>query len=231
METWIRQALESNEFGLAMLPAALVLGALTALASCCNYAIWAAVAGYAASRGEQRLRDAVVVPVCFVLGATVFMGVVGAGIGVLGEMIGSSFRFYGTLAGGLTAVVFGLMALDLLPMKARLPSTSPRRIPAGFWGACLFGAVVGGTSMACSICCGPGLPVALGMAAATRQGVWGGGILAAFGLGFGLPFSAAMLGLSMGRSMELARRAGRPIRIVAGVVLVLAGFWMLYSIL
>jgi cytochrome c biogenesis protein CcdA len=84
--------------------------------------------------------------------------------------------------------------------------------------------------MACSICCGPGLAVALGMAAATRQGSWGAGILAAFGLGFGLPFAAAMLGLSLGRSTEIVRKAGQPIRVLAGLVLVLAGFWMLYSI-
>lgn len=231
MEAWIRQALESNEFGLAMLPAALVLGALTALASCCNYAIWAAVAGYAASRGDQRRRDALVAPISFVLGATAFMGVVGAGIGFVGEMIGSAFRFYGTLAGGLAAVIFGLLALDLLPLQTRVRTLQARRVPTGFWGAVVFGAVVGGTSMACSICCGPGLPVALGMAAATRQGFWGAGILGAFGLGFGLPFAAVMLGLSMGGTMELARRVGRPVRVLAGVVLLLAGFWMLYSLL
>jgi cytochrome c biogenesis protein CcdA len=230
MEEWIRSAFESSELGAAMLPAAAGLGLLTALGSCCNFAVWAAVAGYAASRGETRPRDAVVVPICFVLGASVFMGLVGAGIGCVGQMIGSTFRFYGTLAAGLAAVVFGLLALDLVPFKLPVPALKSRSLPRGFWGTCLFGAVVGGTSMACSIYCGPGLAVVLGLAAASRQGLWGAGILASFGLGFGLPFAAAMLGLSLGRSAEIARRAARPIQLVAGAILVLAGFWMLHSI-
>ena len=53
---------------------------------------------------------------------------------------------------------------------------------------------------------------------------------AAFGLGCGVPFAAVMFGVSPGRSTEVARRATQPIRLGAGLVLVIAGFWMLYSI-
>ena len=230
MEEWIRQVFDSPEFGLAMLPAAFGLGLLASLGSCCNYAIWVAIGGYAASRPDRGKRELLLMPLGFILGSAVFMAAMGWLIGMFGEMIGDTFKFYGTLAAGFVAILFGLAAQDFLPFKLPAPDLSKRKMPEGFWASGLFGLVVGGSSIACSTCCGPVLPLVLGLVALTGQGLWGALILGMFSLGYGLPFGAAMLGVGLGSSALAARKLVDPIRKIGGVIIIVAGFWMLWSI-
>ncbi len=231
MEAWIRQVFESPEFALAMLPAAVGLGLLASLGSCCNYAIWVALAGYAASREETHRRDSLLLPLGFLVGATLFMAVLGAGIGYFGQVIGQGFQFWGSLVAGFVAILFGLSALGLMPFRIPTPQVSTGKIPRGFWGALVFGVVVGGTSVACGMCCGPVLPVAVGMAAVLRVGAWGALVLGLFGLGYALPFAAVMGGIRLGGAISFARRVEGPVRMAAGVVLIAVGFWMMFSVI
>lgn len=230
MEEWIQQVFDSPEFGLAMLPAALGLGLLASLGSCCNYAIWVAIGGYAASRPDRGRREMLLMPLGFILGTAVFMAALGWLIGIFGEFMGETFKFYGTLVAGFVAILFGLAALNMVPFKLPAPDLAKRKMPEGFWSSGLFGLVVGGTSVACSTCCGPVLPLVLGLVALTGQGLWGALILGMFAVGYGLPFGAAMIGVSLGRSTRAAQRLVDPIRKVAGVVIIAAGFWMLWSV-
>lgn len=53
MDEWIRQTLSAGQHGLAVLPAAFVLGLLGSVSSCCTLPVLAAVGGYAGSVGSD----------------------------------------------------------------------------------------------------------------------------------------------------------------------------------
>jgi cytochrome c biogenesis protein CcdA len=56
------------------------------------------------------------------------------------------------------------------------------------------------------------------------------GIMGAYAIGFGLPLAAIMLGVSFGKSAIKAKKAETAIRIVAGVLLIAAGFYFLATL-
>ena len=228
MWEWIRQVFDAPEFGIAVLPAALLLGSLTAVGSGCNVAILSGIAGYSASREGLRGRDALLACVCFMLGTILSLAALGALIGYLGEVGGKSLGRYGKMFAGFVMILFGFGALKLLPY--RLPAFDPLkgRLPRGLSGAAVFGLAVGGGSTACTmLCCGPLLPVVLGLAALRGQSGWGALILTMFAVGYTVPMTAIMLGVSLGRLSGIAKKATGPIRVVAGIVLIGAGFWLL----
>ena len=57
--------------------------------------------------------------------------------------------------------------------------------------------------------------------------LWGMVLMAAFGIGFSLPLSAILFGVSFGKASLKAQKAEAAIRVVAGVLLVGAGFYLL----
>ena len=226
---WIGQVFRSPEFGVAILPAALLLGFLTAVTSCCNIGIIAAIAGYAGSRDESfRRRDAVFTSVCFLVGTIASLAVLGLLVGYFGQLAGENLGRYGVAITGFAAIFFGLMALNLLPFKLPSVDLSKRKRKGSLLGAGVFGLAVGAASITCTLaCCGPLLPIALGMAAARGQGGWGALILTMFALGYSLPLAALMFGVGLGRTMALAQKALKPIRTVAGIALIAVGLWLL----
>jgi hypothetical protein len=48
-----------------------------------------------------------------------------------------------------------------------------------------------------------------------------------FAIGYSLPLATLMLGVGLGRTMALAQKAVKPIRLVAGIALIAIGFWLL----
>jgi cytochrome c biogenesis protein CcdA len=53
--------------------------------------------------------------------------------------------------------------------------------------------------------------------------------MAAFGVGFSLPLGAIVFGVSFGKASLKAHQAEAAIRIVAGVLLLVVGFYLLAS--
>lgn len=232
---WITRVFETPEFGLMALPAAILLGLLTAVGSGCNIALLAAVAAYAGSRDDHRRRDALLAAVSFMLATTLALAVLGAIIGFLGNAAAGNLGRYTTALAGSVAIFFGLMTLDLLPFRLRLPafasvkSVKDRR--RGLLSAAVFGLAAGAATISCTIfCSAPLVPVVLGLAAVRGQGGWGALILAMFALGYSLPLTAAMLGINLGKLTGTAAKLAKPIRTTAGLVLIAAGFWLLTSI-
>ncbi|UCC32577.1 MAG: hypothetical protein JSU86_09890 [Phycisphaerales bacterium] len=231
MQEWIRQVFESPEFGLALLPAALLLGTLTAVGSGCNVAMIAAVAGYAGSRGEESRRDVLLSCVFFLVGTVLSLAVLGALIGYFGKVAGDTLGLYGTLLAGLVTVFFGLLTLGLAPIRLPTFVPSKARRGRGLLGAAVFGLAVGGGSTTCTmVCCGPLLPTVLSVAALRGQAGWGAMILTMFAAGYAVPLTVAMLGVSLGRLSRFASAVAGPIRNVAGVMLIGVGFWLLLSL-
>jgi len=226
---WIEQVLKSPGFSFAAFPASLAMGFLTAVTSCCNIAIIASIVGFAGSRPEAfRRRDAVSTSLFFMVGSVISLSVMGLLVGHLNDLAGTNLRRYGIALMGFAVILAGLAALKLLPFRLPSVDLSRVKVPRGPFGAAAFGLVVGVASITCTLaCCGPMLPIVLGMAAVRGQAIWGASILALFAIGFSLPLAALMLGVGLGRTTTLAQKALKPIKWVAGIGLIGIGFWML----
>lgn len=226
---WIEQVLKSPGFNLLALPAVLLLGLLTAVTSCCNFGIIAAIVGFAGSRDDSfRRRDAFYTALFFMLGTVISLAVLGSLIGHISGLVGPNLRRYGTLFLGFAVILSGLWALKLLPF--RIPSADLSRLkrPSGRLGSAVFGLAVGAAGITCTLaCCGPLIPIVFGMAAVRGQAVWGALVLGLFAVGYSLPLAALMLGVGLGRATALAQKALGPIRIIAGIGLIAVGFWLL----
>jgi cytochrome c-type biogenesis protein len=229
---WIKQVFESSEFGIAILPASLLLGLLTAFSSCCNIGIIAAIAGYAGSRDESfRRKDAVITSISFLIGTVVSLALLGLLVGYFGKFAGQSFGRYGVILIGFMAILMGLITLNLIPIKLPTLNLSGKRMKGGVVGATLFGLLVGMASITCTVACsGPLLPFVLGVAGARGQGGWGALILTMFAIGYSLPLAGIMLGVGMGRVTSFAQKAIKPIRIIAGIALIIVGFWLIITL-
>lgn len=229
---WIERIFASPEFGVTALPGAFVLGLITAVSSACNLGIIAAVAGFSGGQGGvHERRDAWFTSLFFLAGTTIALTSLGLLVSFFGQFVGANFGRYGQLLAGISAVFLGLATLDFLPFRLPSFTLTDRRRTSGFAGAALFGLVVGAASISCTlICCGPLLPIVLGVAAARGQVGWGTLILGMFALGYSLPLAAMMLGVGLGRVSSAFRKAVKPIRIIAGLVLLGAGFWLLATL-
>jgi cytochrome c biogenesis protein CcdA len=82
----------------------------------------------------------------------------------------------------------------------------------------------------CSVCCNPGIFIVLGVVILHGYSLWAMMILTAYAIGFSLPLAAIVLGVSFGKMMAKAKAADTAIRIVAGVLLIAAGFYFLATL-
>ena len=94
-------------------------------------------------------------------------------------------------------------------------------------GAALGGLFFGGGVAASSLPCNPGIFIVIGASILMGHILWGMVLMAAFGVGFSLPLGAILLGVSLGKAAIKMQKAEAMIRIVAGVLLVCAGFYLL----
>ncbi len=229
---WITTIFESPEFGAAILPASFLLGLLTAVGSCCNWGIVGAIVGYAGSRDDSfGRRDAILTSLFFFVGTIISLAALGMLVGYFGKLAGENLGRYGTILAAFGAIVFGLATLNLVPFK--LPSINfvSKKRKSGWVGASVFGFAVGAASITVTMgCCGPLLALVLGVAAARGQVSWGALILTAFAIGYSLPLALLMFGIGMGRVTAFVQKILKPIRMVAGVVLIGAGLWLLTTI-
>lgn len=230
MEEWIRSTLASGQGGLATIPAAFLFGVLGSVSSCCTLPVLGAVAGYAGGLGDRRgRRELLLVGLFFAVGTFASLAVLGAVAGFVGHVAGASLGRYWRFAAGLVVVVFGLIAVGLIPI--RFPGAGParRRQRLGFGGALLYGLALGGGTTACAFGCNPLLPMAMSAAVLGGATVLGGALLASFALGYCLPLTAGILGIGIGieRLGRIATRLAPVARIGGGILLLAVGFYLL----
>lgn len=233
MQEWIQQVFNAPQFGILVLPAGFLLGLITAIGCiACSAPLIAAVVGYAGSRENTQKKDILVIAGFFMLGTVIALSAAGFLAGYIGQVAGNIFGLYGKLFIAIITILFGFAALDLLPF--RIPSFNPVKsnLPRGFLGASIMGLGVGGASITYTMaCCGPMiLPVVLGLSILKGQGVWGAMILAAFAIGYSLPMVATILGVGLGKLTGIANKVARPVRLASGVLLVVAGFWLILTV-
>ena len=228
---WLTRAFESPEFGLAILPAALVLGFISAVGSGCNLAMIIAVAGYAGANEAKSRNNLYIISACFMIGTVVALTALGSLLGMVGEVAGKSLGIFGKVFAGLAAVTLGLIALDLFPFKLPSFNAFKGKAPEGVFGSIIFGFAIGIASLTCSLACaGPLLPVVIGMAVLKGQGIWGALIMFVFAIGYSLPLTAMILGVGIGKLSRVAGKSMKPVKLIAGVLLIGAGFWILTTI-
>lgn len=231
MQEWINQALESGTLSLAGLLAAFLLGLVSSVASaCCTLPVLGAVVGYSGTRKGNSRRATLLAALFFMMGTTIAIIILGGVAGFIGQVAQSTLGKYWKLFAGLIAIFFGLAALKLLPFKLPQKISKSEVQPKGLFGAAVFGLVVGGGVGVCSLPCNPGIFIVLGVVILQGYSLWAVAILVAYAIGFSLPLAAIMLGVSFGKSVAKAKKAETAIRIIAGVLLIAAGFYFLATI-
>lgn len=234
-----------------------LLGALSSCCTLPVVGAMAGYAGTIGGRPDRR--RLLLVGVSLMIGTALSLAVVGAVTGFVGQVAGATLGRYWRFAGGLVMVLFGLSTLRLLNIRVPKIEIGKRAWGGGFdaaggpapdggrsdqaesvsagsaaptggaAGAVVYGLAVGGATTACSVCCNPVLPVAVGAVAMKGAPILGAAILAVFALGYSLPLAAGMVGLGfgLGRLGLVARRIMPAVRIGFGVLLIGVGFYLL----
>ena len=225
----ITNTLQSASGGPTALPLAFLLGLVSAVASaCCTLPAMGMLVAYSGTREVVNRRMALVSACFFMIGTTLALVVLGYVAGFVGQVAQTMLGRYWKLFAGILAVILGLAALKLLPL--RLPNvfrkTEARSAGHGALGVAVVGALLGGGVAACSLPCNPGIFIVLGAAVLQGHALWGMVLMAAFALGFSLPLSAILFGVSFGKASIKAKKADAAIRTVAGVLLICTGFYL-----
>jgi len=230
MLKWVSDTLQAASMGPTALPLAFLLGLVSAVASaCCTLPAMGMLVAYSGTRQNVNRRTAFVSAISFMIGTTLALIILGFVAGFVGQAAQALLGRYWKIFAGVIAVLLGLAALKLLPVK--LPQFM-RKAESGFagheiLGTVLVGLLVGGGLAACSLPCNPGIFIVIGASILMGKILWGMILMAAFGVGFSLPLGAILLGVSLGKAAIKMQKAEAAIRIIAGVLLVCAGFYLL----
>ncbi|MBU4200704.1 MAG: sulfite exporter TauE/SafE family protein [Verrucomicrobia bacterium] len=230
MLNWITDALQAASLGPAALPLAFLLGLASAVASaCCTLPAMGMLVAYSGTRQDSNRRTAFVSAIAFMIGTTLALIVLGFVAGFVGQAAQALLGRYWKIFAGAIAVILGLAALKLFPVKLSqfTRKAESRTAVHGMLGTMVVGLLMGGGVAASSLPCNPGIFIVIGASVLMGRVLWGMVLMAAFGVGFSLPLGAILLGVSLGKAAIKLQKAEAVIRIVAGILLVCAGFYLL----
>src|ERR1035437_9344458 len=207
----ITKMLQSASLGPMALPLALLLGLLSDVASaCCTLPTMGMLVAYSGTREDANRKNAFASAVSFMIGTTLALIVLGLVAGFVGQAAQALLGRYWKLFAGFMAVVLGLVALKLLPLK--LPKfvrkTETRPAVHGMLGTVMVGLLMGGGVAAASLPCNPGIFIVIGASILMGHILWGMVLMAAFGVGFSLPLGAILFGVAFGKASLKAQKAG-----------------------
>lgn len=210
------------------IPLAFLLGLASAIASaCCTLPVFGAIVGYAGTRDAADKRSNLLTALFFMLGTIIALMILGIVAGMIGQVAQSTLGKYWKVFAGMAAIVFGLATLKLIPFNFSVKrDSSSSKQKRGLLGVAIAGIVMGGAVSVCSLGCNPGIFIIIGVAVLQGYTFWMLGVLLAYSIGFSLPLAALVLGVSFGRS-ALGAKTEFGIRIVAGSLLIGAGFYFL----
>lgn len=230
MLQWVTDTLQSASTGPAALPLAFLLGLVSAVASaCCTLPAMGMLVAYSGTRRDADRHSAFVSAVWFLAGSTLALIVLGFVAGLVGQTAQTFLGRYWKLFAGVVAVILGLATLKLLPFRlpGRFGRAGAPSASGGKMSATLGGLFLGGGVAACSLPCNPGIFIVIGASVLMGRIFWGMALMAAFAVGFSLPLGAILFGVSFGKASLKAEKADAAIRIIAGFLLVCAGFYLL----
>jgi len=227
----IKALLEQAGTSPLALPLAFLLGLASAIASaCCTLPVFGAIIGYAGLRESSDRRANLFGACFFMIGTIIALIILGSVAGLVGQVAQSVLGQYWKIFAGCVSIFAGLYALDLLPFHIPgLKSGAVNTPGRGFAGAAFAGFIMGGAVSVCSLGCNPGFFIILGVAVLQGYTLWMFGVLIAYAIGFSLPLAALILGVSFGKTAIKFQKADKMIRLVAGMVLIAAGFYFFNS--
>ncbi len=209
---------------------ALILGTVSAAASvCCTLPAIGVLVGYSGTAANDNRKAAVKTAVLFTLGTIVSLMIIGGLAGFVGQVAQNSLGRYWKVFAGIAAVFLGLAALDLLPFKISLGKFEGVKSRLGKSGVLLAGLILGGIVAVSSLPCNPGIFIVIGAAVLQGKVFWASLMLTMFAIGFSLPLGAVLLGISLSKVSLAARGADTAIRWIAGVILIVAGFYFMIT--
>jgi len=208
------------------------LGLVSAVASaCCTLPAMGMLVAYSGTRENINRRTAFTSAIWFLIGTTLALMVLGLVAGLIGQTAQAFLGRYWKVFAGVVAVLLGLATLKLLPIRLpkRVQKDGSVSASGGKMGAALGGLFLGGGVAACSLPCNPGIFIVIGASVLLGRMVWGMVLMAAFAVGFSLPLSAILFGVSFGKASIKAQKVDAAIRTVACVLLVGSGLYLLAS--
>lgn len=228
---WVTDALQGASMGPAALPLAFLLGLVSAVASaCCTLPAMGMLVAYSGTQQNVNRRASLVSALCFLIGTTLALIILGFVAGLVGQAAQAFLGRYWKLFAGVVAVLFGLAALKMLPFtEPSFARKGEASTSGGKMGAALGGLFLGGGVAACSLPCNPGIFIVIGASILMGKLLWGMVLMACFAIGFSLPLAAILFGVAFGKASLKAQKAEAAIRMVAGILLICAGFYLLVS--
>ncbi len=221
------QQVSSEPLGLIF---ALLLGIVSAATSaCCTLPALGLIVGYSGAEAADSRRAAARSALFFTLGAIVTLMIIGAISGLIGQVAQSTLGRYWKIFAGVVAVFLGLASLKLPPFNLSLGKIGPAGKRLGRLGPVLAGLILGGIVAVSSLPCNPGIFIVIGAAILQGAVFRASLLLGMFAVGFALPLGAVILGVSLGRVSLAAKGADTAIRRLAGIVLILVGFYFLLT--
>lgn len=211
------------------LAAAFAWGVLSIILSPCHLASIPLIIGFIQGQGQPTQRRALLLSTLFAVGILVTIALIGAITAAAGRLMGD----VGSVGNLIVAVVFllvGLVLLDIVPLNLPAPARlAPKR--RGAWAALALGLVFGIALGPCTFAfMAPMLAVTFKVAA--TGAIYGAALLVAYGLGHCLPIALAGAGSAwVQRTLDwnATSPAGRIIKMTCGVLVVLAGLYLLYT--
>src|ERR1035441_3673619 len=118
MMQWATETLQAASMGPVAVPLALLLGLVSAVASaCCTLPAMGMLVAYSGTREDVNRRTALASAISFMVGTTLALIVLGFVAGFVGQAAQALLGRYWKVFAGLLAIVLGLAALKLLPLK------------------------------------------------------------------------------------------------------------------
>ena len=208
---------------------ALILGVVSAATCvCCTLPAIGILVGYSGTRKDATRIEAVKSSLFFTLGTIIALMIIGLVAGFVGQIAQSTLGRYWKLFAGIVAVLFGLATLNLFPIKISLGNLGKAQ-PMNKLGMALTGLVLGGIIAVCSLPCNPGIFIVIGAAILQGQVIWSVLLMAMFAVGFSIPIGAILMGVSLSSVSLKVKGIDTAIRFIAGIILVVAGFYFLVT--
>jgi Thiol:disulfide interchange protein len=221
----VKTLFESTGYGPLTFAFSLILGILCAVASaCCTLPIIGALAGYSVIRKENR-SSALRSGLLFMAGSIATLMAIGVVVIFAGQSILGISGDYWRIAAGCAALLFGIGALELFPFKVPKLKLFPAQSGSG-----IAGIVFGGAIVISSLPCNPGIFIILGAAVLQQHSFWAIINLLAYAVGFSVPLTLLVFGLSFGKSLIRLQKIEKIIRIIAGIALITVGIYFFSSL-
>jgi cytochrome c biogenesis protein CcdA len=184
---------------------------------------------YSGAQTNEGRKAAVRSTLLFTAGTILSLMMIGGIAGFVGQVAQGTLGHYWKVFAGIVAVVLGLATLGLLPFKVSLGKLEGVKGKLGRAGSVLAGVALGGIVAVSSLPCNPGIFIVIGAAILQGRVLWAVFMLAMFAIGFSIPLGAVLLGISLGKASLAALGADAAIRWVSGLVMLVAGFYLLVT--